>query len=119
MLLIIINSCNIWVPKYISMSSLNRPSGLIQSLSYNVHELCVCVSVPSQKTRFSVDWRLLVIECSPYIGIPLKKIRFFALSMFFCVLRFFQVFGSIQISLLCVSGELAGGGFLAVGVSDK
>ena len=32
----------------------------------------VChVSVPSRKTRFRLDWRLLVKESIPYIGIPL------------------------------------------------
>ena len=40
--------------------------------------------------------------------------------MIFCVLKLFWVFRSLQISLLCIMGELAGGGSVAVavGVSD-
>ena len=41
-------------------------------------------------------------------------------SMIFCVLKFVPIFGSLRTSLLCIMGELAGGGFVAVavGVSD-
>ena len=43
--------------------------------------------------------------------------------MNFCVLKFSQVFGSLQTSLLCTMGELPGGGSVAVavaaGVSDR
>ena len=43
--------------------------------------------------------------------------------MIFCVLIFFQVSGSLQTSLLCIAGELAEGGSVAVavavGVSDR
>ena len=39
--------------------SLNRLPGPIQSLSFDVRQLCVCLCVPSRKTRFPVDWRLL------------------------------------------------------------
>ena len=77
------------------------------------------VCVPSRKTRFPVDWRLLVKYCIANIGIPLD-IYFF--SDFFYVCNFFLlVSGSLQTSLLCIIGELAGGGSVAVvfGVIDK
>ena len=55
----------------IFFSSLYRPTGLIQSLSCNVHDMCVCMSVLSGKTRFPIDWRLLVEEHNANIGITL------------------------------------------------
>ena len=57
--------------------------------------LCVCLSVSLRKPRFLVDWRLLVEECIANIGIPLD--------------------------VLCIMGELAGGGSvaLAVSISDR
>ena len=41
--------------------------------------------------------------------------------MIFSVMKFFWVFGFLQSSILCIMGELAGGGSeaAAVGVSDK
>ena len=43
----------------------------------------VCVSVPSQKTRFPLNLRLLVKECFANIGIPLDIFGFFVVSMIF------------------------------------
>ena len=57
--------------------------------------LCVCLSVPSQKTRFLVDWRLLVKECIASIGIPLDFFRFLIFDLF-SVLNF-----CLGISALC------------------
>ena len=37
--------------------------------------------------------------------------------MIFCVFIFFRLFRSLQTSLLCILGELAGGGSVAVAVS--
>ena len=47
--------------------------------------------------------------------------RIFAVSMIFGVLKFVQVLGSLLTSLLCIMGELAGGGTVtvAVGVGDR
>ena len=57
------------------------------------------------------------------IGISLGIFWFFAISIFFCILTFFRVFGSLRTSLLCIKWELAGGGSaavaVAVGVSDR
>ena len=50
--------------------SLHQPSEPIQSLSCNVRELCVCVSLLLRKTLFPVDWRLLGEESIANIGIP-------------------------------------------------
>ena len=53
------------------------------------------------------------------IGIPIDV--FFAVSMIFLVLTFFLVFGSLQTSLLCLVGDLAGRESVTVanGVSDR
>ena len=40
----------------------------------------------------------------------------FVVSMMVCVLKLFRVFGSVRTSLLHITGELAGGGSLAVAV---
>ena len=73
--------------------------------------------VPSQKkTRFPVYRRLLVEERIANIGIPLDVFVFFVVSMIFCILKNFLGFGSLQTSLLCKLGELAGGGSVAVAV---
>ena len=68
-----------------------------------------------------MDWRLLIEEQITKIGLPLYIFMFFAVSRIFCVLKCFQVFGSLPTSPLCVRGELAGGGYLAiaVGVTDR
>ena len=57
-----------------------------------------------------MNWRLLVKERMANIGITLDVLNFFL-----CV------FGCLQTSLLCIMGELAGGGSvaMAVGVSDR
>ena len=59
----------------------------------------------------------------PYfdIGIPqgiFANLRFRRFLMFFLI---FRVFGSMRTRLLCIVGELAGGGSMAVtvGVSDR
>ena len=36
--------------------------------------------------------------------------------MIFCISNLFWVFGSLQTSLLCIVGELAAGGYVAVAV---
>ena len=79
------------------------------------------VFVQLRKTRFPLDWRLLVRERIANISIPLNILRAFVVSMIFCELKLFRDFGSLQNSLLCIMGELAGGGSLAmaVGVSDR
>ena len=79
------------------------------------------LSVPSRKTCFPVNWRLLVKEYITNIGIPLDILSFCRFDDFWR-LKLFLVFGSLQTSLLCIiMGELAGGGFVAVavGVSDR
>ena len=40
----------------------------------------------------------------------------FAILMIFCALKFFRVLGSLGTSLLCIMGELAGEGSVAVAV---
>ena len=42
-------------------------------------------------------------------------------SIILCVLKVFRIFGSLQTSLLCIMGELVGGGSVtvAVGVSNR
>ena len=74
----------------------------------------VCLSVPLRKPRFPVDWRLLVKESIANICIPLEIFGF--LQFDFCL-----VLWSLQTSLLCMMGELAGVGYVAVavGVSDR
>ena len=69
--------------------------------------------IPSWQPCFLVDLRLLVKECIYYIGITLD---FFVVhSMIFSVLLFFlPVFGSLQTSIQCIVGELAGGRSVAV-----
>ena len=84
--------------------------------------MSVCrVSVPSQKTRFPVDWRLLVEECIANSGIPLDIFRSFLFQWLFSFCIFLCFFGSLRTSLLCISGELEGGGSAAVAVvvSDR
>ena len=66
----------------------------------------MCVCVLSRKPRLAVDWRLLVEECIANIVQLLDFFWFFAVLM--------VIFGSLQTSRLCIMGELAGGGSLAV-----
>ena len=62
----------------------------------------------------------MVEERIANIGIPLDIFFFLLFPCFFCVLKPIWVFGSLRTSLLCLIGELAGGGSVAVavGVSD-
>ena len=69
----------------------------------------------SQKTRFPVDWTLLVEELIANIGIPLDSSGFCRFDDFGS--PFFPGFGSSHTSILCILGELAGGGFMAVAVN--
>ena len=80
-----------------------------------------CMSVSSPKTRFQVDWRLLVEEHIAYIGILL---HIFCLSLwwFFTLAIFFPwVLGSLQTSLLCIIGQLTWVESVSVadGLSDR
>ena len=95
--------------------SLNWHSGPIYSLSCDVVR---CVSVPWPKNW--VDWRLLVEEHIANIGIHLEIFCVFFSFNDFWVLNFLG-FASLQTSLLCIMGELAGGQSVAraVSVSDK
>ena len=52
---------------------LNQPTGPIQSLRCDIRVLSVCVSVPSRKTRFPEDWKLLVKEGITNIDIHLDN----------------------------------------------
>ena len=73
-------------------------------------------NVPSVDNRNRQSWRSLVKECIAHI----KQLR---ITFFWSVLMIFSfkylVFGSLQTSLLCIMGELAGGGSVAVGISDS
>ena len=52
---------------------LNRPTGLIQSLSLYVRMLYVCAIA---KTRFQVYWRFLLQDRIANINIPLDFLKF-------------------------------------------
>ena len=78
----------------------------------------VCLSVLLRKPHSPVDWKHLIEEHIDNIGIPLFFfLQVFAVSMTFCALNCFWVLGSLQTSQLCIMGELAGGGSLAVAVA--
>ena len=78
----------------ISIFSLNCPAWPIQLQCLDFVYVCV----PSQKTSFPVDWRLLTFLGS-------------VVSRFFYVKNFFlQVFGLLRASFLCIMGLLAGRG---------
>ena len=79
---------------------------------------CLSVCVPLRKPCFPVDWRLLVKERICIIGISLKNIWCFFLLWCFSEFWIFWVFGPLHTSLLCLVGELAGGGAVAVAVGD-
>ena len=68
--------------------------------------------------RFLVDWRLLVKEWMVNIGIPLDILNVCGFDGVFLLLHFciFLVLGYLQISLLCIMGELTGGRSVAVTV---
>ena len=65
-----------------------------------------------------MDWRLLVKEHITYIGIPLEFFWLFLLNDFLCF-EIVMVFLSLQTSLLCIGGHLAGGGSLAGAVATS
>ena len=79
----------------------------------------MCVFVLLRKKRFPVDWRLLVKECIANIGIPLDPWTFIfcRFDVFFAFDFFSSVLGSLQTGLLCILGELQGGGYVAVAVT--
>ena len=66
-----------------------------------------------------MDWRLLVEERIANLGTLLPF--FCRFDDFFWILIYIHFVGSLQTSLLCIMGELAGGGSaaVAVGVSDR
>ena len=84
----------------------------------------VVLSVPiarnCQLRPNGLSWRLLVNEYIANIGILLDLFRF-SVSRTFWFLKFYEVCGCLQTSLLCLVVELAGGGSVAVavGVSDR
>ena len=54
-----------------------------------VSRLYVCLCVPLRKTRFPVDWRLLVKECIANISVPLNVFGFFAGLIIFLHFQYF------------------------------
>ena len=86
------------------------------SISRNVRQSGLCLCVPSQKTRFPLDWRLLVEERITFNGIPVDISGLLQFLCFFCVYNVFKVLESLQTSLLCIMGELAGEGSVAVAI---
>ena len=75
----------------------------------------VCLSINVLKPCFTVDWIHLVKECIANIDIHLDIFAVLPFQWF--VLKKFQVLGSLQTCLLCIVGELAEGGSVAVAVS--
>ena len=69
----------------------------------------------------TVDWRLLVAERIANIGIALYIFGLLAILMIFGVLTCFWIFWVCRTSLLCIMGELTGGGSVPVdvNVSDR
>ena len=86
---------------------------LLQSLSQNVCLLCV----PPGKISFLVNWRLLVKY--PIDNNQKTSVFQDRLLQFFCGQNVFWVYGSLQTSLLCIVGELAWGGSVAVDINDQ
>ena len=80
--------------------------------------VCVCLCVPSRKTRFPVDWRLLFEELITNICISLESFGFCHFNDFWHLI-FFRVLGSLRTSLLCIIGELAGGGSVVIVTGDR
>ena len=78
--------------------------------------VCVCPCVSSRKTSFPVDWKLLVKEHIANIGIP--KDFFFLDTMIIGNLKICH-FLCLQTSLLCIMGELAGGGSMAKAIDIR
>ena len=71
-----------------ALSFLDIQGQLANSLDCDVRESSVCVFMPSRKTRFMVDWRLLVKERIANIGLPLEIFRCLPFLMHFSVLIF-------------------------------
>ena len=65
--------------------------------------------MPFQKTRFPVNWRLFIKKSKPTTGNYLEMFAFWLFH--FCL-----VFGSLQTRRLCIMGDIAGGGSVAVSV---
>ena len=63
-----------------------------------------------------IDWRQMVEECIANIGIPLDFFLAVLPFQWFFAFLVFWGFGSLQTSLLCIVGDLAGGGSVAVAV---
>ena len=64
------------------------------SLYVAMSVICVsaCLSWPSRKPQFSVNWRLLVANCIANNGIPLDVFRVLPFQWFFFSLRFYIFF---------------------------
>ena len=79
------------------------------------------MSAPSWKRHLPVDWRFLVEESNAIIGISQSLFVVLKVLIIFQVWKPFRVVESLKTRLLCLVGELAGGGSVAVdvGVSDK
>ena len=77
--------------------------------------------VPSGKSRFPVDWIPLVKGTLTNIGIPLNFFWVLDYLVILCVLNIFVGYGSVRTNLLCIMGEIAGGGSFAgaVAFSDR
>ena len=56
---------------------------LIQSISYDIHDLSVCLSVHVWRHLFPVDLRLLVNKHSRKFGLPLEILVLHVFSPFF------------------------------------
>ena len=92
----------------------NRPSGPIKSTRCNVREPSVCVYRGKSPSHLTGDfWSKSVLLLLAYFYIWWC---FWYFLWFFCF-NFWRFFGSFQVSLLCIVGELAGGGSVAVAVS--
>ena len=76
--------------------------------------------VPSRNARFPLNWKLLVKEHIANVCTPLDVLGFIG-SKICCVWKFIWVFESLQTSLLCILGELAGEGLwmMALVTGDK
>ena len=79
--------------------------------------MCVLVFVPLGKTRVPVDWRVLVKDNFDKVFILLDVFCFCCLNDFWQFDFFLFLFFYLQPGLLCLMGELAGGGSVAVAVS--
>ena len=82
-------------------------SGPNQSLKMRCPDVVFVCAIT--EIHLIVDWRLLVEEHIANIGIPLYIFGYIP----------FHVSGSLQTSLLCIIGELAWEGSMAVAVSDR